>query len=83
MNRTLLACALVAVLEQPIGQSMDGFVIRYTINYCHDYAEPIQIIEEVLNGRTEKTVGQPRSNSYAIPPKPDEPATPPPTPTYP
>lgn len=68
----LLACVLVATFESPIGNSMDSFVLRYEVRFCPEFLKPhLQIIEQVVNGRTEATIGAPRSTYYPLPEKGD------------
>jgi hypothetical protein len=62
----LLTCLLVATFESPIGQSIDGYVIQHTIEWCPDYYDGprIRIVEEVVNGADGRRIGAPRENFY-------------------
>ena len=81
MRGVLLACLLVVTFEQPIGHSMDGFLIRYTVSWCPDhYLGPqIQVEERVVNGKTDAMIGAPRTTFYPVPGAP-APAAPKPEP---
>ena len=68
MRQILLACALVATFESPIGNSMDSFVLKYEVHHCPGASgDHLKVVEQVVNGRTEATVGAPRSTYYPIP----------------
>ncbi len=66
--RILLGCLLVATFESPIGHSMESFVLRYEVRWCGHFDTPkIQVVEQVVNGRTGATVGAPRTTDYPVP----------------
>lgn len=72
MTRILLTCLLIATFESPIGQSIDGYVIRHTVSWwCPDYdAGPRLMIEErVVDNKTGKTIGRANEHLYSVPTK--------------
>lgn len=83
MTRILLTCLLIATFESPIGQSMDSFVLKYEVRYCAAFINPhLQIIEQVVNGKTGARAGNPRSTYYPLPEAGQtEPVVPTPDPT--
>ena len=77
MTRYLVAvCLMVATFESPIGQSVDGYVIRHTVSWCPDhYAGPsLQIEERVVDNKTGATIGRANELFFQLPTK-DAPAT--------
>ena len=76
MRQILVVCALVATFESPIGQSIDGYVIRHTVEWCPDYynGPRIRIDERVVNGTTGAIIGRSRERLFELPTK-DKPAT--------
>ena len=71
-------CLLVATFESPIGNSMDSFVLKYEVHYCPGTSgDHIKVIEQVVNGRTEATIGAPRSTFYPVPSRDAMPPVPP------
>lgn len=76
MTRYLVAvCLMVATFESPIGQSIDGYVVRHTVEWCPDYynGPRIRIDERVVNGTTGAIIGKPRERLFELP-TPEKPA---------
>lgn len=70
MSRYLFAvCLMVATFESPIGQSIDGYVIRHTVSWCPDYynGPRIQIEEQVVDNKTGKTIGRANERLFELP----------------
>lgn len=78
MTRYLLTvCLLVATFESPIGQSIDSYVVRHTVEWCPDYYDKgprLRIDERVVNGTTGVIIGAPRERLFELPTQ-DKPAT--------
>lgn len=70
--KILLACLLVATFEQPIGTSMQGFVMRHTISWCEGFMLPILVEQQMLQGENGPEIGGKRSNYYPVPKSPEE-----------
>ena len=87
MKQILLACLLVATFDQPIGTSMQGFVMRHTVSWCEGFHLPIQIKQQMLQGENGPVIGEARTDYYPTPnekadesPEPSRlPTAPPPT----
>ena len=67
MTRILLACLLVATFQQPIGNSMQGFVMQHTVAWCEEFNLPIRIESQVLQGEAGHPIGQAQTNYYPVP----------------
>jgi len=67
----ITVCLMVATFESPIGQSIDGYVIRHTVSWCPDYYDGprIQIEERVVDNRTGATLGRANERLYSVPTK--------------
>ena len=63
----LLACLLVATFRQPIGHSMQGFVMQYTIAWCEGFMLPIRIESQMLLGEGGPPVGGTKTDYYPVP----------------
>ncbi len=57
MTRILLACLLVATFQQPIGTSMQGFVMEHRVRWCEGTPLPILIERQVFRGDTGDAMG--------------------------
>ncbi len=64
-----MGCVLVATFEQPIGHSMEGFVLKHVVYWCQpQYGTPnLKIERQVVNGRTGQAMGSSDWNFYEVP----------------
>jgi len=67
MGRVLLSCLLVATFQQPIGSSMQGFVMEHTVSWCEGFPLPIRIESQVRQGEVGLPVGSTRIDYYPVP----------------
>lgn len=66
----LTACFIVATFESPIGQSVDGYVIRHTVSWCPDYYDGsprIHIEERVVDNKAGRMIGNPAERIFTLP----------------
>ena len=61
------ACFVVATFQQPIGNSMQGFVMQHTVAWCDGFQLPIRIESQMLQGEDGPPVGGIRTDYYAVP----------------
>ena len=67
MTRILLACLLVVTFESPIGNSMQGFVMRHAVQWCEGADFPILIESSVWLGADGPQAGATQHHYYAVP----------------
>ena len=67
MTRILVACLLVATFQQPIGNSMQGFVMQHTVAWCEEFNLPIRIESQIRQGEDGPLVGEARTSYYSVP----------------
>jgi len=67
MRRILLSCLLVATFQQPIGTSMQGFVMEHRVSWCEGFALPILIEQQMRSGEDGPFIGGAQSNYYPVP----------------
>mgnify|MGYP001574654951 FL=1 len=67
MNRILLACLLVATFQQPIGNSMQGFVMQHTVAWCEEFNLPIRIESQMRQGEDGPLIGEAKTDYYPVP----------------
>ena len=63
----LLACLLVATFQQPIGHSMQGFVMEYRVSWCEGFMLPIRIDRQMRQGEDGPPVGAATTDYYPTP----------------